>query len=90
MKLWKQTVALMLATLLGTLVLVGGLGLYIIGERNSYQCSFYLCQTDQRQRFHAGTILGFCKICPDDRGGTAFLQGVSVPSLLWGGIYSDR
>ena len=34
MKLWKQTVALMLATLLGTLVRVGGLGLYIIGERN--------------------------------------------------------
>ena len=55
-----------------------------------YQCSFHLCQTDERQRFYAGTILGLCKIRPDDRGGTAFLQGVSVPSLLWGGIYSDR
>ncbi len=33
MKLWKQTVALMLATLLCSLLLVGGLSLYITGKR---------------------------------------------------------
>ena len=33
MKLWKKTVALMLATLLFSLVLVGGLSLFLTGKR---------------------------------------------------------